>query len=332
VEDGFLPIPQTGTRALDAELARFESDLPAPGAAAAQTSFYRSLRIDDLRVTAGQNLWFAMEDARAELAGNLNIDKNEDVLTIVGELSGERGTYTLRAGPIIRRFDVVSAKIRFLGGRDINPALDILARRRVVDLNGQQFDIAVNIRGTMERPTLMLASEEQRTIPQSELLSFLLFGRPSVAIGGNSLTAQKEIGETYIGGIAELLSMELEQAFVDQMGMGLDIFQIRLGGGRLSNLDRASLVVGEEIGSNLFLTVESGVETLFGGGGSSAGATASSGATFAVRLEWRFARNTNARASYEPVNQSALLRNYSTAQLPERQYQGRIELRRRWTW
>jgi autotransporter translocation and assembly factor TamB len=250
----------------------------------------------------------------------------------VGELNGERGTYTLRAGPIIRRFDVVAAKIRFLGGRDINPALDISARRRVVDLNGQQFDIEVKIRGTMERPTLALASEEQRSVPQSELLSFLLFGRPSVAIGGTSLTAQKEIGETYIGGIAELLSMELEQAFIDQLGMGLDVFQIRLGGGRLSNLDRAAVVVGEEIRNNLFLTVEYGVNSLFGGTSGTTATTASNASTFAVRLEWNFTRSTNLRASYEPVNQSLLVRNYARSQLDEHAYQWGLELRRRWTW
>jgi hypothetical protein len=330
--DGFLPIPQTGTRTLDAELARFESDLPASGEGAQRTSFYRSLRIDDLRVTAGDNLWFSMEDARAELAGTLMIDKNGDALSVVGELEGERGTYTLRAGPIIRRFDVLSAKIRFLGGRDINPALDIAARRRVVDLTGRQLDIEVRIRGTMERPTLALASEGARAIPQSELLSFLLFGQPSVALGGTNLTAPKEIGETYIGGIAELLSMELEQAFIDEMGMGLDIFQIRLGGGRLSNLDRASLVVGEEIGSNLFLTVESGVETLFGGSGSgpAAGAGNATAATFAIHLDWRVTEHTNVRASYEPVNQAGL-RQYWVPLL-DRKYQGTLELRRRWTW
>ena len=330
VADGFMPIPQTGTRALDAELAQFEANLPSV-AERERESFYNSLRINDLRVSAGNNLWFAMEDARAELAGDLIVNKTGDALTVVGELNGERGTYTLRAGPIIRRFDVTAAKIRFLGGRDINPALDISARRRVVDLNGQQFDIAVNIRGTMERPTLGLASEEQRSIAQSELLSFLLFGRPSVAIGGTTLTAQKELGETYIGGIAELLSMELEQAFTDQLGMGLDVFQIRLGGGRLSNLDRAALVVGEEIGSNLFLTVESGVNSLFGSATSTTATSSAWAATFAVRLEWNFATRTNMRVSYEPVYQSGLLRNYGRTQLDE-QYQVSVELRRRWTW
>jgi autotransporter translocation and assembly factor TamB len=330
IADGYVPLPQVGTRALDAELARFEANLPRAGEAERRTSFTRALTIDDLRIRLGENVWFVMADANAQLTGDLNINKNGDTYRITGELEGNRGTYTLRAGPIIRRFEVVQANIRFLGGSDINPAIDITARRRVVDVSGRQLDINVRIGGTMERPTLSLASPGASAMPQSELLSFLLFGQPSFAVGGTETTSGEAIvGETFIGGFSEMLSIELEQAVIDQLGMSLDVFQIRLGGGRLEEFGEPSLVLGEEVGNNLFLTLESGVGALFGESGTTS-------AAFAVRLEWRVGDYTVVRTSYEPVNQLAVLRGYSVA-LPgssstQRQHQFAIELRRRWLW
>lgn len=325
LEEGHFPIPQTGASAMDAQLASFEENLPRPGDEEQRASFYEGLRVDDLRVTAGSNLWFSMADARAELQGTLTVNKTGDAIRVVGDLEGERGTYVLRAGPIIRRFEVTRANIRFLGGEDLNPSVDINARRRVIDQEGSQFDIEVHIGGTLRTPTLALASESAAPIPQSELLSFLLFGQPSFALGGTSILPGADVlQEAVIGGVSELFSLQLEQTLIDQLGTSFDIFQIRLGGSPLDESFSPSIVVGEEISPNVFLTVESAVRSLFG---STQGATAS----FAVNLEWRIAETTTLRGSYEPINEVALLRGY-TAQLPTIKYQVTVELRRRWTW
>ncbi|HEX6559360.1 MAG TPA: translocation/assembly module TamB domain-containing protein, partial [Longimicrobiales bacterium] len=198
--DGYFPVPQAGGSALDAELAQFEPDVsesPEPP----PTPFFSGLVIDGLRLRVGPNLWFAMPDAKAELEGELTIDKHGADTRIVGDLEGERGTYTLRAGPIIRRFNVVHANVRFLGGRELNPALDIIAERNVIEaLSGRQLNIQVHVGGTLQSPTLALASEDAATIPQSELLSFLLFGQPSFAFGGNPLTTGQQVLEETVGG------------------------------------------------------------------------------------------------------------------------------------
>ena len=326
LDEGHFPIPQTGASAMDADLAQFEASLPLPGEEPARRPFYEGLRIADLRVTAGNNLWFSMADASAELAGTLTVDKNGDVLRVTGELTGERGTYVLRAGPIIRRFEVTRAYIRFLGGENLNPAVDISARRRVVDQEGNQFEIEVHIGGTLLTPTLALASESAAPIPQSELLSFLLFGQPSFALGGTSILPGADVlQEAVIGGVSELFSLQLEQTLIDQLGTSFDVFQIRLGGSPLDDSFSPSLTVGEEIGPNVFLTVESAVRSLFG-------STQSPTASFAVHLEWRMPSMMTLRGSYEPLNEVALLRGYNAGLPTEIKYQMTIELRRRWTW
>ena len=268
-----------------------------------------------------------MADARAELAGTLIVNKRGDELRVTGDLTGQRGTYVLRAGPILRRFEVTRATIRFLGGEQLNPAVDITARRRVIDQEGNAFDIDVRIGGTLLSPTLALASESAAPIPQSELLSFLLFGQPSFALGGASAVPGGDVlVETAFGGVSELFSLQLEQALIDQLGASLDIFQIRLGGSPLDGFESfsPSVVVGKEISPNVFLTVEGAVRSLFG--------SAQSSTTVAVHLEWRITDVMTLRGSYEPVNQIALLRGFNVALPTVVRYQKTIELRRRWTW
>lgn len=326
MEDGFFPVPQTNNRALDAELAQFETVTPTP--AAAPAPFFSGLVIDDLRLTVGPNLWFSMIDARAELAGELTIDKHGEDTRITGDLEGERGTYVLRAGPIIRRFDVVHATVRFRGEREINPALDITARRRIIAEAGRELNIDVHVGGTMQSPTLSLASQEAVAIPQSELLSFLLFGQPSFALGGATSNAGDQVlRETLFTGASEFASMELEQTLLDQLGMSFDIFQIRLGGSRLNTL-QPSLVVGREVTRNVFLTVESGVTQLFGG-------TERALPTYAIHIEWRVNENTTVQISREPVN-IGYLRGYALSSpvitRAAQKYQQTVEIRKRWLW
>lgn len=331
VRDGYFPIPLVGSTALDKELARFEPDVvDAPIDKPPPTPFYNGLVIDGLRVAVGPNLWFSMPDAKAELAGALTIDKHGLDARLTGELEGDRGSYVLRAGPIVRRFDVVHANVRFIGTADLNPAIDITARRTVIDVAGRQLDIDVRVGGTLQLPTLALASQDAAAIPQSELISFLLFGQPSLALGvGNVLPGERAIEQTVGGTLTELAGIGLEQALLDQLGMSFDVFQIRFGGGSLTDpFSGSSLVIGREIATNVFLTVESGVGALFSG-------SASTPVSVAVRLEWRVNRNTTVRASYEPTGKG-VLRGYTFALQPTDKrnilYQGSLEIRRRWTW
>lgn len=327
IQDGYFPLPQVGNTALDKQLAQFEPDVvDAPIDQAPPTPFYDGLVIEGLHLGVGPNLWFAMPDAKAELSGDLTIDKHGLDPRLTGELEGTRGSYVLRAGPIIRRFDVVQANVRFLGDAELNPAIDIIARRTIVDVAGRQIDIDVHVGGTLQTPTLSLASQDATTIPQSELISFLLFGQPSLALVGNAVPGQRAIVQTVGGTFEELAGISLEQALLDQLGSYFDIFQIRLAGGSLSELG-GSIEIGREIARNVFLTVESGIGALFG-----QNATAQPN-YFAARLEWRINRNTTVRASYEPTGRGAL-RGYTLPTPTNQQikYQKSLEIRRRWTW
>lgn len=177
----------------------------------------------------------------------------------------------------------------------------------------------------MRAPTLALASADAANIPQSELLSFLLFGQSNIGLtGGGLVPGQALVAETFWGGFTELIGLELEDELADA-GVSFDIFQLRFGN-RIASLTEPTIVLGEEISDNLFLTVESALGVLGGGGGLEFPT---------VRLEWRRSPTTTLRLGYELVNLNRALRSVTVAQPIGQARQDRqvtFDFTKRWSW
>jgi hypothetical protein len=181
--------------------------------------------------------------------------------------------------------------------------------------------------GTMRQPTLALASADASNIPQSELLSFLLFGQSNFGLAGGGLVpGQALVEQTFLGGFTELLSLELEDELIDA-GVTFDIFQLRFGSS-IASLTEPSLVIGEEITDNVFLTVESGLGALFGSAEQSFLAPT-------IRLEWRMSPTSTLRAGWEVVNRTRALRGVTVAQpyaINPQDRQVTFDFTKRWSW
>jgi translocation and assembly module TamB len=321
INDGYIPIPDFGGPIDDF------TDLPAMDGAETQ-SWLDALRVENLRVEIANDVWFIGEGAQAQLGGELAVELVDDRLTLVGTLEGQRGTYTLQAGPIIRRFEIANAQVRFLGLPEINPAIDITARRTVLDQQGRQFDIDVRITGTMRTPRLSLASADLATLPESELLSFLFFGQGSANLNAQGNAGGVLLEETVYSGLAEFAGLQLERALVHDLGLSFDVFQLRFGGpGGIGGFGTPTVVVGWELGSEFFLTVEGAITALSGG------AANTRENLWAIRLEWAFDPDSRARIGYEPVARNRYLRGFSLGLSPlQPENQFVFELRRRWTY
>jgi hypothetical protein len=324
VADGYVVVPEMGGPSFRPELV----DLTRPAAldtlefeAAPRADIVRNMTIRNLVVDLASDAWFVAYDARAQLSGQLVVNKTGDDFPITGTLSGNRGQYTLIAGPIIRRFDIISAQVRFLGNPQPNPAIDITARRMVLDQSGRQLDVDVRITGTAQNPTLQLAGGTPGQIAESELLSYLVFGQPSFALG-EQLPGDQLLTQTYAGAFWEIIALELERSLG---GIGLDIFQIRLGQGAFGGIGSPTIVVGRQMRSDVFLTLETALAGLFGGG--------EGASTFAIRLDWTFDRRSRLRLAWEPVYRGRALRSavFALPLQPPRQ-QFLLEVRRSWTY
>ncbi len=190
---------------------------------------------------------------------------------------------------------------------------------------GGQLQVQARIGGTLEQPTLALATETGQTIPEADLLSFLIFGQPG---GGGGVPSRTALQGVFLGGLGDVFGGFLEDELVQDLGVPLDIFQIRfgsgIGGGTFETL-APTVVVGKEVFDNVFITADLGIGTLF-----SATAT-QGGPTWALTVDWRIDRQWTAQVGLEPFNRRRILRTVAGVRtLVNPRQEAFVEIRRRW--
>lgn len=326
LEDGSVPVNAFTAGETDELLLYDEGELLAlpveDDDAPPPTPLLASITFDELTLVAGNGLWFVTDGTRVQLTGEVVLVGGGENLQVFGTLQGERGTFTLEAGPVVRRFDIESAEVRFLGESPPDPMLNVTAVRTVPLGAQREIAIVARITGTASSPVVAFTTPEGAAIPESELLSFLVFGRPSFALGEAAFLGQGVLGEFFLTGLTELTAIELEQELAEDLG--LDFFEIRPGFGAFGGLGLPTLVLGREVAEDVFLTVEAGLGRLAG---------VETTAALAVRLQWRIDDQWQLELALEPASRARLLRG-GTVVLPlaPPEQQLIIIIRRRWTY
>jgi hypothetical protein len=276
------------------------------------------LRIADLQLTAGNDLWFQSHELRAQLTGSLTVSKPADEVMITGTLTGQGGTFNLRIGPATRRFEIVEATVQFFGTPDPDPALDITAARIIPGPNRTDFELRVRVTGMLSSPAIAFSTADGTSIPEAEALNFLIFGRATATLadfpGAGLGTTQGVYDALAFYGMFDWLSA----AIAEQFGAGIDYFQlqVRAGAGELGT--EVAVLLGHEVVNDVFVLV-----TL---------PTTDFEARWALAAEWRIDRQWTLEAGYEPPD---LVLGVPGRRLPfalEREQQLFMSLRRRWTY
>jgi translocation and assembly module TamB len=264
----------------------------------AENVFLDSLRIQDLTVVMGPDVWLRSHEANIQLAGEFTVTKEVEGgasrYRLDGELRAVRGTYRLAVGPTSKEFRVTRGAVRFFGTPDFNPSLDIAAEHTVRSLQGNDLVVRVLIGGTLLVPRLSLESDERPPLSEAEIVSYLLFGRPSFDLvsGGGAAGSLSELAifQGAVVGLAGVLSGELEQTLVVGLGLPVDYIAIRPGGG--SDIFGGTRVeAGTQIGSRTFLTLNAGLCQVTRGPSSQ---------MFGASVEYRLTGGWTAAASVEP--------------------------------
>jgi translocation and assembly module TamB len=130
----------------------------------------------NVNVTVERDTWLRSEETNVEIAGDLRVRMLgfPGEYKIDGTLNALRGEYWF----FNKRFTVSGGTIDFVGTPGMNPNLRIIALY-TVRTQKEPIDIRLIVGGTLENMTLTLESDQQPPIPESDLLSYLLFGRPS---------------------------------------------------------------------------------------------------------------------------------------------------------
>jgi len=279
---------------VDSNLARAAEIGPAP-----EVVFLDSLRIDNLRVAMGPSVWLRSTEANIQLAGDLTVSKTtENALNpyrLDGTLRAMRGTYRLTVGPTSKDFQVSRGEVRFFGTPDLNPQLDIAAEHTVRSVRGTDLVVRARIEGTLLEPRLTLESDQRPPLSETEIVSYLLFGRPSSELLGSGTAARSEqaVLQGAVAGLAGIAAGQLEQTLVADLGLPIDYLAIRPGTtGDVLGTTRVE--AGRQIGERTFLSLNAPLCEVRRGL-----TTQLFGATLAYRLTrfWRL------EASVEPLLQ-----------------------------
>jgi translocation and assembly module TamB len=257
-----------------------------------QNRFLDSLRIDDLRVEMGSDVWLRSAEANIQLEGRMRLSKQAQTYNPTGTLNAPRGTYTLKIGPVARDFTVNRGQVTYTG--DLNAGLDIAAQHTVRSIRGDEIPIVATIAGTLYQPKLTLGSTIRPPISETDLISYLITGYPA---NEATLLGQGSAIQTGLAYFSSALSSELERALIQDIGVPIDLIEIRpgvssspAGGGSLTQL-----AAGWQIGKKTFLTFNAGFCPDF---------SQLSYKNLGASLEFRFSREWKMQSTVEPTIQS----------------------------
>ncbi len=241
----YIPKPDTKTAVKPGDPAVFavvDTSVLANRALLPERSpLLENLRVDmDLHISRGTFARSAdgnIEIFTPEEVGPLSIsvDRAQSSLRLEGMVSAERGVYSV-AG---REFDITRGSVIFIGTPEVNPLLQLIGEREI-NLPGREVvRIRVVIGGTGRNPRVTLESDAQPPISQSDLLSYLAFGRSSsslLQVQGSSLSGQGGGSGDLVGNVAALATRQLAAVALGAMlqevqsdasrSFGLDVFNI----------------------------------------------------------------------------------------------------------
>ena len=257
-----------------------------------QNRFLDSLRIDNLRMEMGSDVWLRSAEANIQLEGRVRVDKAAQTYKPIGTLNAPRGTYTLKIGPVTRDFTVTRGQVTYTG--DLNATLDIEARHTVPTVRGDEIPIIAQITGTLYQPKLTLTSTVRPPISETDLVSYLITGYPA---NEANLIGQGGVVQSTLAYFSSALSSELERALIQDLGVPIDLIEIRpgvstspAGGATLTQL-----AAGWQIGKKTFLTFNAGFCPDF---------SQLSYKNLGASLEFRFSREWKLQSTVEPTIQS----------------------------
>jgi translocation and assembly module TamB len=160
----------------------------------------------DVETRIHRDTWIENADAQVEIRGELRVFKaprREPIIT--GVIRTVQGTLAV-AG---KTFTVQQGQVLFTGGREINPSFDIVAKYQV-----ENYQVLATVTGTAQKPELSLSSIP--SLSQSDILSVLVFGKPSSQLTQGQQQGLQQQALSMAGGYA---ASQLGKAVAQALGL-----------------------------------------------------------------------------------------------------------------
>ncbi|MFP3948578.1 MAG: translocation/assembly module TamB domain-containing protein, partial [Longimicrobiales bacterium] len=305
VDEGVLRIEEfaRGTEVIDLSDPRFfdvvDTSFVAaqPEIEASPNPFLQNLRVE-VELGVQRNTWLRSRSMNVEMGGNLvvNWNRNSGNLVLTGELNAIRGTYSLYG----RQFQVQEGTVEFVGTPGLNPTLAIQAVTRLRTAEQEPLNITASVTGTLAEPRVNLSSDAQPPIAESDLVSYLFFGRPTYDLGSqNAAVVQQALGAGSSFLVGALGSV------VQDVGIGLDYLAVtqesNFGGGSGSSTALGSVegaVASTQVEVGQYVTEDLFVSAVLQPLGNVGGAQATQN-PWGVRAEWQIGDVWTVEGFYE---------------------------------
>ena len=237
------------------------------------STLFQTTRVD-VAVVVNRNTWVRSKDMNIEIftEGPVQVRSFRGSPSLVGTVTTDRGEYEF----LSKRFQISRGSATFVGGRELNPSLQVTGEYQVQLAAAPALTIKVLIGGTLKRPKLSLESDGQPPRSQSELLSLLAFGVSTSELlqgegnsfvsgtPGDALGIGAQFAVRRLAGVA--LGVAVQQ-FETQAGrgIGVDVFDITPsdvpahleGGNSLTTFLRdTKVVVGKYVNPRTFLGLQ----------------------------------------------------------------------------
>lgn len=113
-----------------------------------------------------------------------------------------------------KNFRLTRGDVEFLGLKEINPNLNVEVRTRI-----KSVTIIVTLHGTAREIAIDLSSDP--VMDESDIISYLVFGRASDNIGGNQAFNVEKAALGYVGGLlaSELRNLLGDVFFIDSFAI-----------------------------------------------------------------------------------------------------------------
>lgn len=278
VNEGYIIIPELTSKQVvtldDPEFAAM-ADTTLAGERAVLPELpklLQGLSARNVQISMGSDVRLRSSEANIKLGGSVNVTRASGLsatgvpqLALEGALRTERGTFLMRFGDVLlqRLFSIEGGEVRFYGDADFNPTLNISALYQVRQANqlysNRIIRVRARLRGTLVQPRIALESADSLQLSDSDLIAYLLTGRPSADIGGLDRYYYRDLLLTNLG---SQLSARFSGQFFDYIQ--LQSVSGSLGAAQSGNqslfagLGGTQLGVGKQLNDRTFVSLTTG--------------------------------------------------------------------------
>jgi translocation and assembly module TamB len=182
----------------------------------------------DLAFVVDRDVWLRSREANVEIytpqeVGPLHLRLNGEsgAFSLYGTINTDRGEYEFMS----RRFVLTRGSAIFTGEPEFNPILQVAAEHEVRIPTREALSIRVVLDGELRSLSINIESTAQPPIPQTDLLSYLAFGRDAsslLAQQGSALSGEGTLSGGLVGNVAGLATQQLTSIALEAVVEGLE--------------------------------------------------------------------------------------------------------------